>query len=289
MSADRDVNRIVRSWMDEGVTALPDHLLDAVLDQIPATPQRRPSWLARRSSSMNTYLKFGLAATAVVAALVIGLQLIGSPNVVAPPTATPTPSAAAPSAADITLPLPSVTGSQLAAGTSYFLPDFPVGVAFTVADRWRACSESPVEQLLCYYPSGDFAGQLGFLIVTNVAVDPCSPGEVFPDPPVGPSVDDLVTAISSLEGFEVTSPVDTSVDGFSGKLLTVSASTDSGCDALAPWATEDRVIGGVLPGHTDVLRILDVDGDRIVITSPDPIYPYAAEFDAVLATVQLEP
>ena len=48
MSTDRDVERIVRSWMDEGVTALPDRVLDAVLDQLPATPQRRAGWLARR-------------------------------------------------------------------------------------------------------------------------------------------------------------------------------------------------------------------------------------------------
>ena len=41
MSTDRDVTRIVRSWLEEGVTALPDRVLDAVLDQLPATPQRR--------------------------------------------------------------------------------------------------------------------------------------------------------------------------------------------------------------------------------------------------------
>ena len=37
MSTDRDVTRIVRSWLEEGVTALPDRVLDAVLDQVPAT------------------------------------------------------------------------------------------------------------------------------------------------------------------------------------------------------------------------------------------------------------
>ena len=29
MSSDRDTTRIVRSWLDEGVTALPDRVLDA--------------------------------------------------------------------------------------------------------------------------------------------------------------------------------------------------------------------------------------------------------------------
>ena len=35
-----DATRIVRSWLDEGVTQLPDRVLDAVLDEVPATPQR---------------------------------------------------------------------------------------------------------------------------------------------------------------------------------------------------------------------------------------------------------
>ena len=48
MSTERDINRIVRSWMEEGVTALPDRVLDAVLDQIPATPSAGPGWPARR-------------------------------------------------------------------------------------------------------------------------------------------------------------------------------------------------------------------------------------------------
>lgn len=32
MSTDRDVTRIVRSWLEEGATALPDRVLDGVID-----------------------------------------------------------------------------------------------------------------------------------------------------------------------------------------------------------------------------------------------------------------
>ena len=48
MSTDRDTTRIVRSWLEEGATALPDRVLDAVLDQVPATSQRRSWWPAWR-------------------------------------------------------------------------------------------------------------------------------------------------------------------------------------------------------------------------------------------------
>ena len=54
MHSDRDTTRIVRSWLEEGVSALPDRVLDAVLDQVPATRQRRPWWPARRFADMDS-------------------------------------------------------------------------------------------------------------------------------------------------------------------------------------------------------------------------------------------
>lgn len=77
MSTDRDVERIVRSWMDEGVNALPDRVLDLVLNQLPATPQRRLSWLARRTPTMNNYARLGLVAAAVLAVVIVGIGLFG--------------------------------------------------------------------------------------------------------------------------------------------------------------------------------------------------------------------
>ena len=65
MSTDREVTRIVRSWLEEGATALPDRVLDAVLDQVPATPQRRSLWPARRSTEMSNIYKVLIAAAAV--------------------------------------------------------------------------------------------------------------------------------------------------------------------------------------------------------------------------------
>ena len=105
MSTERDVERIVRSWMDEGVNALPDRVLDAVLDQIPATPQRRAGWPARRFPSLNTYMRFGLAAAAVVLAAVIGIGLYGNLTG-GPPDATPS-STPAPSPSSSPVPSPT--------------------------------------------------------------------------------------------------------------------------------------------------------------------------------------
>ena len=95
MSTERDVTRIVRSWLDEGVTQLPDRVLDAVLDQIPATPQRRADWLARRFPRMNNFVRITVAAAAVILVAIVGIKLlplggVGGPGVSPTPTATET-------------------------------------------------------------------------------------------------------------------------------------------------------------------------------------------------------
>ncbi|HUG29864.1 MAG TPA: hypothetical protein VMQ65_05030 [Candidatus Limnocylindria bacterium] len=97
MSTDRETTRIVRSWLEEGVTALPDRVLDAVLDQVPATPQRRSWWPSRRIAQMNKFLPAALAAAAVLVVAVVGYNLLPQSNTVGPPVptaVTPSPSPA---------------------------------------------------------------------------------------------------------------------------------------------------------------------------------------------------
>ena len=96
MSTDRDTTRVVRSWLDEGITKLPDRVLDAVLDQVPTTPQRRSGWSAWRSYRMNTYAKLAVAVAAVLVVAVAGYQLlprsgIGGPGPTIAPSPTPAP------------------------------------------------------------------------------------------------------------------------------------------------------------------------------------------------------
>ena len=125
MSAERDETRIVRSWLEEGVTVLPDRVLDAVLDQVPATHQRRAGWLARRFPPMNTSFRIALATAVVVIAAIFGIRFLGNPNNIGTPseTATPTPN-----------PLPD--GGQLEPGT-YRVTPFAGGVGVCYLVLWR--------------------------------------------------------------------------------------------------------------------------------------------------------
>ena len=92
MSTDRDTTRIVRSWLEEGVTALPDRVLDAVLDQVPATSQHRPWWPARTFREMNQALRLAIAAAAIMVVAIVGINLMPGSGVVGGPAPSPSPS-----------------------------------------------------------------------------------------------------------------------------------------------------------------------------------------------------
>ena len=108
---------------------------------------------------------------------------------------------------------------------------------------------------------------VALVIVDNVVSDPCDPSQPQLVPPVGPSVDDLVNAISNLEGFEATDPVDVTVDGFQGKQLELTAPEAALCQGgISTWATAQRT-NGMAPGEVNLLRILDVAGTRVMVAA----------------------
>src|SRR4051812_23111529 len=103
--SERRFDRIAEAYLDDGPTVLADRVLDAALDEVHLTRQRRvlfgPPW---RSSNMNTYARFAVAAVAIIAIGYVGLMLLGpgrasvgaAPNAIpsaaaAPPPPTPAP------------------------------------------------------------------------------------------------------------------------------------------------------------------------------------------------------
>jgi len=291
MSTNRDVTRSVRSWLKEDRHEDADRVLDIVLDQLDTTPQRRAGWLARRFPLMNnSAIRYGIAAAAVVLAVVIGINFLSDPNVGGGPdsTATQTPTAT-PNAAVGTAELP-FGDHPLNAGTYSLEPSFPVRITFEVPEGWTSCSSGVVEQCVRGGPEDLSGAGVSFLIVDNVIADPCGPYNLLLDPPVGPSVEDLVTAISNLDGFEATAPMDVTVDGFQGKQFTVTAPAVPGCE-LKTWVTANRT-NGVGAAEINELRILDVDGVRVLII--DTYFPEQSEesrsaVNQVLASIQIEP
>ena len=55
MSTDRDTTRIVRSWLQTDEYESADRVLDAVLDQLDTTPQRRATWWPARRLTQHEH------------------------------------------------------------------------------------------------------------------------------------------------------------------------------------------------------------------------------------------
>ena len=271
MSTDRDVTRIVKSWLEEGVTALPDRVLDTVLDRLPATRQRRSWWPPRRFANMNSYARIAIAAVAVVAIAVVGYNLLPRTGGVGSrptpgPTATPKPT-----------PVPfSTTPSSgaLAPGSIVLDGAFPLAIAFDVPAGWTRSGGAELADLVGVAKMrGDAApAWASWAVVANVYADPCHGRSGPIEPPIGPTVDNLVAALTSMVGFESTTPTDVSIDGHVGKRFQLSDTIDpaaAGCDDTTwLWLWEPASGGdtGKVPGAVTMqLWVLDVEGTRLVM------------------------
>ncbi|MEX1157097.1 MAG: hypothetical protein WED12_08010 [Chloroflexota bacterium] len=286
MSTDRDVTRIVRSWLDEGVTVLPDRVLDAVLDQLPATPQRRAGWLARRSPVMRNSVRIAIAAAAVVVVAIVGYQLLpGSPAPGVETSATPEPTAT-PSATPSSQPS---TAGGLPVGSSFLLADGqPSGneigrLAMTVTIPAPGWDGEPDNGILVKNDNPDPPEGSGMIVwagVDHLYVygDPCEWSSTRPETP-STTVDEVAAALAAQASRDASAPVDITLDGYAGKAITLhvpddiaySAGEFTDCDQgkFGSWSlgTTDlsphRYAQG--PGQIDEVWILDVDGLLVVI------------------------
>jgi len=268
MSGDPETTRIVRSWLDDGVTQLPDRVLDRVLDQVPATPQRRATWWpARRTEPMNAMLKFGLAAAVVAVIILIGVTSLGGSSNVGGPAVEPTPSPEA-SAAEPT-PEPSPTAEDT---FNLSLPQYPIAIDVTIPSAFwsRDQGGGVITSEGADPPSG--AGIITFVDPGYyVYDDPCQWSTTRPDTP-STTVDELVAALSAQALRDASAPVDISLGGYVGKSMTLHVPEDADfaeCDedAFASWGVdgEDPARYHQGPGQIDKLWILDVDDHLVII------------------------
>jgi len=295
MSADRDVNRIVRSWLEEGVSALPDRVLDTVLDQLPATPQRRAPWPVRRFGEMNNFAKFAVAAAAVAVVAVVGINLLprnGGVGVPGPspssnPTQVPSPSA--------TLP-PLVPNGSIPAGTYKVTYSTNQPLTVTLPPGWRkpATDEN-------FISKGDVFEGNGVTFATwqvsHVYRDSCqwqgtlreawTPGAI-------------VTALTEQTGHQASASTEVTLGGEPATRIEFSldaafdvATCDQSFVRLWPDAGPNENFGlPILPGQRTTIYVID-HGDTatlvVGVRNEDSVPGDVAELDAVLASVQFLP
>jgi hypothetical protein len=142
--------------------------------------------------------------------------------------------------------------------------------------------------------------------VTHVYSDPCQWEGTLEE--VGPTVDDLAAALEQQPMRDATVS-DVEVDGFAGKLVTMSVPDDMDYDASktssdgfvdcddgyfmtwnSPAGTDARGQQG--PGQRDDVYILDVNGTRVVINVayfPDLPQADLDEIESIVQSVRIDP
>jgi hypothetical protein len=297
MTASRDTERLIRAFLDEGVTELPERVYHAVRSDIDRTHQRVVigPW---RTPIMNTFAKFAMAAAAVLVVALVGYNLLpGDPGTGGTPTVSPSPS---PSPSPSVAVSPSPSPSQ---GDYEFFPDGSI-------EAGRHPLILAGKPLSVDMPSG-WASHLGFRLYTpsgqaafifwtpapiNVYSDPCAHEPL--DPPAGDTPAELVAAISSIPGTDLVSgPSDLTIDGHPAKHVSIRIRDDIDCPPgeFLLWYTEaDGPSAGRYPdavGDTINTWIIDVDGSIIWIDgswSVNTTPALQAEMRQIVESIQFE-
>ena len=174
-----------------------------------------------------------------------------------------------------------------------------ITLSYTLPDGWEPARDDGL--LISADPA-----TVNFWDVNNVYADGCE--HIQLDPPLGPSVDDLATVWATLPGFTASTPVDITVDGYSGKRVdytvpdyptvidpaTGEEQAECANDQFALWTERYGGLGpnfwAQVPAQQNRQWIIDVDGTRLVInewSEPGTTPEQLAKMDEFLASLQI--
>lgn len=286
MTAPRNVDNLIRTFLDDGLVELPDRTYDAVRRDIHRTRQRAVLGLWKEPS-MSALTRLAIAAAVLVAVGVAWVNL-GPQSNVGPPNASPSPSPALISGDNRELePGRYRFDYGLAAGTD----EVPGGtsVFMTIpAAGWTNYAAFAVDRNYGLAP-GDAGASLVMWKVTNRYENGC--GGLTPlDPSPGPGIDELLESLAAQPGIATGPVTDVTVDGYAGKFveLTVTVNIATCPDEFYAWV--DKFV----QGNNEVLRVyaLDVDGQRFTFFARIPVKTTAehrAQLESIIASIDIEP
>jgi hypothetical protein len=287
MKTERDMTRIVRSWLEVGADRLPDRVLDSVLDQLPAHRQRRrPLWWPQREFHMNTLAKTAIAAAAVLVVAFLGYQLLpGNGSVGTGPTPTPTATPIP------TLP-PAIKAGSLAPGSYYY--SFPsltrTPFTVTVPAGWALDADS-------FITKGDWKTNgvfLGPWLLTHVYTDPCADTL---QPVVSKA--DVVAALAAQTRHQTAGPTEVMLGGVPATRFEFSVPTGydiAPCEVFVHiWPDPGPNTNGGLPmfiGQTTDIYVVDIGGKVTVfvaLRNESSAAGDVAELQATVDSIQFRP
>ncbi len=167
---------------------------------------------------------------------------------------------------------------------------FLTRVTFSLPAQWFADVGGPYAVFLdpSMDPVSNDDGLVEFVIFDKVYADPCHVDRGLLNPPPGPSVDDLAKALASVPSLVATTPTDVTVAGYHGKQLTLTSDTSTATCSL--WQLPLGAANTMVPGERDRYWILDINGQRLVISAhevPSESPAHKAEVQAILDSISI--
>ena len=169
-------------------------------------------------------------------------------------------------------------------------------VTYIVPEGWTGGGNAVIKEE--NHPGEAFIGMNLMSAEENFYTIPCvTTSEGIEYAPVGPTVDDLVSAWANLPGVDATAARDVTIDGFDGKQIEFATYHLEGCNMLhydcsfdgseepnRPTRCYSATGGGPLavPGVHEKVWVLDVDGTRLMINAGADLYGSSQHDRAVL-------
>lgn len=244
MTQQREIERLLDHWFQDGPSIAADRVLDVVTDRIERQPQR-PGWrLDWRHLTMTTTFKLATAVAAIAIVAVLGYTLLpGRSTGVGGPAATPSPTIA-PTTAPTTGPTaaPSSAASPSAVFPTWYKPDsdtsgagilssgsqasraFTPALTYTVPDGWVNDLDDSIGYGLFpdtpankaeYALSGETANGI-FMVSVDDPYFFCEAWEKT----LGTAAE-RVAFIGASEALAVSEPVDVTIGGLTGKQVDI--------------------------------------------------------------------
>jgi hypothetical protein len=301
MSQRSDIDRLLRHWMDDGPTRMPDRIVDVVADRISVQRQLR-SWRLLRRLSMNPFFKLTAAAAAVLVIAVVGYNLlprqpsVGGPGPTPSPTATPAPTLAG------IVDIPE-QDTLLEPGRYRFrlFDDPTLSVVADVPDGWSGMGNLGIR---VQGRGADAPTGLGIAFLKTdrgLYSDPChwdlagtGAWEQDGDVEVGPEVSDLVDALRANTSYTSTEPSPVAFGEFEGQELEIQVPGDLDLDTCDVDVVEGGHYYRFMPdtiyvqgdGNRWRMSIVDVAGTRVIVTVLYYSETPAADLQAAQAIVE---
>ena len=266
MTPQRDIERVLERWLDDGINEMPDLVYLSILDRVERQPQQRAWRVSWRDSHVSTYIKPLVAVAAVVVVAVASIAILGRPSGSgvggAPsPAVSPAPSPSAAPPASAVFP-PWYAGESNGAGilpagsqtTKSFVPRF----TFTVPEGWVNGGDEPGFYGL--FPDtlanqAEFAASEG--LAQEIHMGPLESPHLVCDAwedNRGATAAEMVAAMVANEALATSEPIDVTIGGLTGKRVDVR---------LDPEWTES------CPGDPPTLDLGDTRTRAILLDSPD--------------------